>query len=212
MFWRTVVRHGRTDGAYNVGARLDAGASLSGYQRNRFFLNIEGRAFLDVSGLSAADSPADGRAFATLDFDRDGRIDLAVVNANEPLCELFANRSKAGHILALRFVGGNDRDEVSREWSVRDGYGVQVEVDVGGKTLLREHRAGEGFSAQNSETLLVGLGVYQRADAVRVRWPSGRVQQAAEVAAGMLVTVYENPRNSPTGVAFVVVPYRGVQP
>ena len=49
--------------------------------------------------------------FATLDFDRDGRVDLAVVNANEPLCELFANRSKAGHILALRFVGGNDRDE-----------------------------------------------------------------------------------------------------
>ncbi|MDE2810606.1 MAG: ASPIC/UnbV domain-containing protein, partial [Gemmatimonadota bacterium] len=76
----------------------------------------------------------------------------------------------------------------------------------------REHRAGEGFSAQNSATLIVGLGAYQRVDAVHVRWPSGRVQQVAEVAAGMLVTVYENPRNSPTGVAFVVVPYRGVQP
>ena len=208
MFWRTVVRHGRTDGAYNVGARLDAGASLSGYQRNRFFLNVEGRDFIDVSGLSAADSPADGRAFATLDFDRDGRIDLAVVNANEPLCELFANRSKAGHILALRFVGGNDRDEVSREWSVRDGYGVQVEVDVGGKTLLREHRAGEGFSAQNSATLIVGLGAHQRADAVHVRWPSGRVQRATDIAAGSLLTVYENSRHSPTGAAFVVVPYR----
>ena len=138
--------------------------------------------------------------FATLDFDRDGRIDLAVVNANEPLCELFANRSKAGHILALRFVGGNDRDEVSREWSVRDGYGVQVEVDVGGRTLLREHRAGEGFSAQNSATLLVGLGAYQRADAVRVRWPSGRVQRATDVAKLVsLLTVYENSRHSPTG-------------
>ena len=135
---------------------------------------------------------------------------MAVVNANEPLCELFANRSKAGHILALRFVGGNDRDGVSREWSARDGYGVQVEVDVGGRTLLREHRAGEGFSAQNSETLLVGLGAHQRADAVRVRWPSGRTQRATDVEAGVLLTVYENPRHSPTGVAFVVVPYRGV--
>ena len=202
------MRHGRTDGAYNVGARLDAGAALSGYQRNRLFLNV-GRDFIDLSGLSAADSPADGRAFATLDFDRDGRIDLAVVNANEPLCELFANRSKAGHILALRFVGGNDRAAVSHEWSVRDGYGVQVEVDVGGRTLLREHRAGEGFSAQNSATLLVGLGAHSRADAVRVRWPSGRVQQLAEVAAGALLTAYENPRHSPTGAAFVVVPYRG---
>ena len=133
---------------------------------------------------------------------------MAVVNANEPLCELFANRSKAGHILALRFVGGNDRDEVSREWSVRDGYGVQVEVDVGGRTLLREHRAGEGFSAQNSATLIVGLGAHQRADAVRVRWPSGRTQRATDVAVGSLLTVYENPRHSPTGVAFMVVPYR----
>ena len=207
MFWRTVVRHGRTDGAYNVGARLDAGASLSGYQRNRLFLNVEGRDFIDLSGLSAADSPADGRAFATLDFDRDGRIDLAIVNANEPLCELFANRSKAGHILALRFVGGNERDEVSREWSVRDGYGVSVEVDVGGKTLLREHRAGEGFSAQNSATLIVGLGAHLRADAVRVRWPSGRTQRTTDVEAGVLLTAYENSRHSPTGAAFVTAPY-----
>lgn len=203
------MRHGRTDGAYNVGARLDAGASLSGYQRNRLFLNVEGRAFLDVSGLSAADSPADGRAFATLDFDRDGRIDLAVVNANEPLCELFANRSKEGHFLALRFVGGNDRAAPTSAWSVRDGYGVQVEVEVGGRTLLREHRAGEGFSAQNSATLIVGLGAHPRADAVRVRWPSGRMQRITDVAAGALLTAYENPRHSPTGAAFVVMPYRG---
>ena len=201
------MRHGRTDGAYNVGARLNAGASLSGYQRNRLFLNVEGRDFIDLSGLSAADSPADSRAFATLDFDRDGRIDLAVVNANEPFCELFANRSKAGHILALRFVGGNDRDEVSHEWSVRDGYGVSVEVDVGGRTLLREHRAGEGFSAQNSATLIVGLGSRQCADAVRVHWPSGRTQRATDVAAGSLLTAYENSRHSPTGAAFVTAPY-----
>lgn len=206
------MRHGRTDGAYNVGARLDAGASLSGYQRNRLFLNVEGRSFLDVSGLSAADSPADGRAFATLDFDRDGRIDLAVINANEPLCELFANRSKAGHFLALRFVGGNDRAAPTSAWSVRDGYGVQVEVEVGGRTLLREHRAGEGFSAQNSATLIVGLGAHLRVDAVRVRWPSGRMQRITDVAAGALLTAYENPRHSPTGGAFVVVPYRGGEP
>ena len=153
-----------------------------------------------------------GRAFATLDFDRDGRIDLAVVNANEPFCELFANRSKAGHILALRFVGGNDRDEVSREWSGRDGYGVSVEVDVGERTLLREHRAGEGFSAQNSATLIVGLGAHLRADTVRVYWPSGRTQRATDVGAGVLLTVYENSRYSPTGGAFVMVPYCSGEP
>ena len=207
------MRYGRTDGSYNVGARFDAGASLSGYQRNRLFLNIaDGRDFIDVSGLSAADSPANGRAFAILDFNRDGRTDLAIVNANEPLCQLFANRSAAGHMLALRFVGGNDRDASSREWSARDGYGVQVEVDVGGKTLLREHRAGEGFSAQNSATLIVGLGAHRQADVVRIRWPSGRIRHLEDIAAGTLLTVYENPRHSPTGAGFVAAPYRDVEP
>lgn len=202
------MRHGKTDGSYNVGARLDAGASLSGHQRNRLWLNIEdGRDFINISGLAAADSPADGRAFATLDFNRDGRIDLAIVNANEPLCELFVNRSPVGKMLALRFVGGNDSAAASSEWSARDGYGAQVEVDVGGKTLLREYRAGAGFSAQNSSTLIVGLGVHERADAVRVRWPAGRVQRLEHVEAGMLLVVYENIQHSPTGAEFVVEPY-----
>ena len=202
------MRSGRTDGSYNVGARFDAGASLSGSQRNRLFLNVQdGRDFIDISGLSAADSPADGRAFATLDFNRDGRTDLAIVNANEPLCQLFANNSAAGQVLALRFVGGNDTDAASSGWSARDGYGAQVTVDVAGKTLVREHRAGEGLSAQNSSTLIVGLGAHERVEAVRVRWPSGRVQCLESVGAGMLLTVYENVEHSPAGEEFVVEPY-----
>lgn len=191
-----------------MSTRLDAGAGLGSHQRNRLFLNIEdGRDFLDISGLSAADSPGDGRAFATLDFDRDGRTDLALVNANEPLCQLFANRSTAGQMLALRFVGGNDRADASDKWSARDGYGTQVEVYIGEKLLLREHRAGEGFSAQNSATLITGLGTHQQVDTIRIRWPSGRVQTIEDIAANTLLTVYENPQHSPTGEAFVPTRY-----
>ena len=36
-------------------------------------------------------------------------------------------------------------------------------------------------------------------NAVRVRWPSGRTQRAPDVVADSLLTVYENPRHSPTG-------------
>ena len=201
------MRDGRTDGSYNVGARLDAGASLSGYQRNRLFLNQDGRNFVDISALAAADSPADGRAWARLDYDRDGRIDLVLANANEPLCQLYRNRAPTGRMLALRFVGGNDRAEPSARWSARDGYGAEVEVAVAGKTLLREHRAGEGFSAQNSATMIIGLGEYERADAVRVRWPSGRIQTAENLAAGSLITVYERIGQSPANKAFVTTPY-----
>ena len=201
------MRNGRTDGSYNVSARIDSGASLSGNQRNRFFLNQDGRYFVDISALSAADSRADGRAWARLDYNRDGRVDLVLANANEPLCQLFKNIAPTGRMLALRFVGGNERAEPSAGWSARDGYGAEIEVTVAGKILLREHRAGEGFSAQNSATMIIGLGEYERADAVKVHWPSGRIQIAENVAAGSLLTVYERVGQSPANEAFVTTPY-----
>ena len=58
---------------------------FSGSERNRLFLNRAGKQFLDVSGLSGVDSPADGRVSVWWDYDRDGRQDLAVINSSSPL-------------------------------------------------------------------------------------------------------------------------------
>jgi peroxiredoxin len=38
---------------------------------------------------------------------------------------------------------------------------------------------------------------------LRTRWPSGREQTIADIAAGTLVTLYENPQQSPTGESAV---------
>jgi len=203
------VRHGRTDGSFSVAHRLAAGASLSGGERNHLFMNRGGHHFVDLSGISGADSPADGRAFALLDFDRDGWQDLAVVNANAPLFQLFRNQmgNATAGMLALRFVGGNHAGHPSRQWSARDGYGVTVTIDLAPGLIVRQHRAGEGFSAQNSPIMRIGLGDMSRAASLEVRWPSGKVQIATDVPAKTLVTVYENEGHSPTGEAFVIAPY-----
>ena len=204
------MRHGRTDGSFNVADRLLSGASLSGNERNHLFLNVEGRSFHELSGVSGADSPADGRAFALLDYDGDGWQDLAVVNANSPLLQLFRNRMAkraTGRMLAVRLVGGNWTPRASSEWSARDGYGAVVSVDLPTGTIVREQRAGSGFSAQNSSLLRIGLGAVDRVPELRVRWPSGKTQIAEEVPAGALVTVYENPQHSPIRKTFVVAPY-----
>ena len=204
------MRHGRTDGSFSVGDRLAAGASLSGSERNHLFLNQGGDRFVDLSGISGADSPADGRAFTLLDFDRDGWQDLAVVNANAPLFQLFHNQMGDGStaaMLALRFVGGNHADQPSQQWSARDGYGATVTIDVAPGTIVRQHRAGEGFSAQNSPIMRIGLGDMSRVASLEVRWPSGKVQIATDVPARTLVSVYENEGHSPTGEAFVIAPY-----
>ncbi len=179
-------------------------------------MNRDGETFADVSAVAGLDSVADGRCFVAWDYDRDGWQDIAVVNANHPQLELFHNeigllegqRQGGGEVLALRFVGGNASAGPGGGWSARDGYGARVEVDLGDVVLRREHRAGEGLGAQNSATLVIGIGRRSGARSLRIRWPSGRSQEIAGVAAGTLLTVHEDPGSSPTGEAFLREPYR----
>jgi thiol-disulfide isomerase/thioredoxin len=188
------------------------GVSFSGNERNNLFLSLAAKRFEDISGVSGIDHPADGRALGIFDYDRDGWLDLAIVNANSPLLQLYRNRIRnlVGErpVLAVRFRGGNRTSSPADGFSPRDGYGAVVEVEVDGVRLVREHRAGEGFAAQNSATLLLGLGAGSDGGAVRVRWPSGRVQELAFAAEGSLVTVYEDASESPDGSGFRIAPYR----
>ena len=192
--------------------RLQSGASFSGHERNHVFLNQNGDDYVEVSGISGLDHPGDSRAFGVLDYDRDGWQDIAVVNANAPLFQLFRNqmgeRSDAGRMVAIRFEGGNRFAFPSSEWSSRDAYGARAVLDVQGRELLREHRAGEGLAAQNSATLHVGVGTAEEVTRLEIDWPSGRRSDTTAVPAGTLVTAYEDPSASPTGAPFILTPYR----
>jgi thiol-disulfide isomerase/thioredoxin len=206
-FWeRFKPRRGPRD---SIRKALLRGASWSGKEANHFFLNLAGQQFKDISAVAGLDDIADGRSFGIFDYDRDGWLDFAVTNKNEPRIELFRNgigRLSDQGFVALRFVGGNTSAQPS-EWSNRGGYGARVTLQVGDRALLREHRCGEGFAAQNSATLHVGIGQSPSAERLSVTWPSGQLQELADVPSGSLVTVYENPTQSPTGEAFVVSPY-----
>ena len=223
MFWRAVARDDpnspepslfdRSQGPHAAGAI--EGVSFSGHERNNLLLSAAAQRFDDVSGLSGMDHPADGRAMGVLDYDRDGWVDFAVVNANAPSFQLFRNRigeiaqtPEPRRMLALRFVGANDSARPDPARSNRGGYGARVEIDLGEVILLREHRAGEGFSSQNSRTLLVGLGQAEGARGLRVVWPSGAEQRFDAVPGDRLVTLYENPAESPDGSGLSVEPYR----
>lgn len=181
---------------------LNDGASLSGHERNHLFLNDGDGALIDISGTSGLDDPADGRAVGWLDFDRDGWLDFAVVNANAPTLQLYRNqigdlaRAQGRGEIAMRLVGGNRSPSKSAEWSNRDGIGARIEVHLGERTLVRELRAGEGFASQNSATLHVGIGKAESVDKITVRWPSGRTQSTDGVARNTLVTFYENPKDN----------------
>lgn len=149
----------------------------SGYERNKLFLNVEGADFADISGISGADSIADSRSWAAIDYDGDGWNDIALVNANTPLFNLYRNQigadSDCGWI-KVRLRGGAEDGGETREWSNRDAVGAVVEIRIGGRSLRRVRQLGEGFAAQNSATLTIGIGQAPSADSIEVTWPSGR--------------------------------------
>jgi len=176
--------------------------SLNGNERNRYFANHAGRSFSDISALSGLDNPADSRGFAILDYDRDGWQDIALVNANQPLFNLYHNEmgttGLSGGVIAIRFVGGNRQPSPSKGFGCRDGYGARIVVDLGNEKITREHRCGDGWSTQNSPTMMVGIGSHTNVVSLTVKWPSGRTTTTRGVPEGTLLTVYENPEDGPT--------------
>jgi len=215
----------RTRAPDNLGPQIDARLagverqgdkilvhSLNGSERNHYFANRAGRSFEDISALSGLDNPADSRGFAVLDYDRDGWQDIALVNANQPLFNLYHNEMPAaglrGGMIAIHLVGGNRTAAPSKEFACRDGYGARVTVDLGDTKLIREHRCGDGWSTQNSATMIVGIGSHTNVASVKVQWPSGTTASARAIPEGTLLTVYENRADSPSKTAFVGAYYR----
>lgn len=186
-------------GSFRGNLGIENGASHSGHEPNNVFHSQQGRQFSDVSGLSGFDHTGDGRSLAVWDYDRDGRSDLAVVNANRPLLQVFRNqtlpRTAENGFLAVRLVGGNDTDQPAPDLSPRDGYGARIELTLGEQRRIRELRGGEGLGAQNSSTLLLGLGKHRQVDKLRVIWPSGREQVFGPLSVNRLVTIHERPRD-----------------
>ncbi len=179
--------------------------SLSGGERNPFFLNRSGERFDDLSLISGADSEKDGRTVAIWDYDRDGFLDLAVINSNAPKLAIYQNQL-AGELpgrnaVFLRLRGANTTLNATGKKSNRDGYGAVVRASVGGKVLRAEHRCGTGFAAQNSALMHLGIGTAEQIDSLTIRWPSGTVQQLGNLPAGYLVTITEGGQSSSTPYA-----------
>jgi hypothetical protein len=143
--------------------------------------------FTDVAMAVGADDIKDGRGMATADFDNDGDLDI-VINSNPgdsgraELSRATLLRNNVGdqrNWLAVELRGGagaHDGD-AGGKWSNRDAVGAQVTLETGADKQLRLVTAGSGFASQHSSRLYFGLGDRTRADALVVRWPSGRVER-----------------------------------
>ncbi|MBI4576819.1 MAG: ASPIC/UnbV domain-containing protein, partial [Planctomycetes bacterium] len=74
----------------------------------------------------------------------------------------------------------------------RDGVGARVELAVGGRMQVRVRRAGGAYLSGHDPRLFFGLG---EGDAepvrIRVRWPSGTVEESLGAGRDRVVEVEE---------------------
>ncbi|HEX2293995.1 MAG TPA: CRTAC1 family protein [Actinomycetota bacterium] len=155
-------------------------------QPNATFVSTGSRPvrFADLSAVAGAADDQVGRGLSLADYDRDGRVDLYVVNqGGRPI--LYRNVTPRGprHWLEVDLVGTS---------SNRDGCGARLVATVGRTKLLRQVFCGSVGLGGGSDTVVhFGLGRARRVDSLRIVWPSGRVQTLRDVAADRLLEVEE---------------------
>lgn len=170
----------------------------SGNERNKLFLNHSGTSFVDLSPASGADSIADSRSWAAVDYDRDGFPDIALVNANSPLLELLHNDAPTltntpNHSLAVRLIGANHTASPNPKNSPRTPYGATVTATLPDRTTVtRTLDGGSGFAAHPSTTLLLGLGQHPGATSLTVTFPSGQTRTLTNIQSGTVITIPEH--------------------
>ena len=159
-------------------------ADIGGTQHNELFVNEGNGKFADLSAPSLTDDPGQSRGVALADFDRDGRVDMLVVDqAGSP--HLYRNITPMGnrHWLEVHTIG---------TVSNRDGCGARLILTAGGVSMLREVFCGStSVSSGSDSTVHFGLGTATRVTQLVVEWPSGRRQVLRNLMPDRLISVTE---------------------
>ena len=166
--------------------------SWCGRERNVFYRRpepVDGQAarFYDFSGVSGLDYADDSRAFAVMDVDGDGNLDLLLKSRLGPQLRVLRNNCGHGKPTAAFRLRGTK--------SNRDAIGARVEIDG----RVQFVTAGSGFLSQHSKTLYFALP--SKTSTVRITWPSGAVETHENIQPGFRYDVTEGSAN-PSRVSF----------
>lgn len=170
---------GWEDLAVAAGPAMDL---TSADQPDAVFINHMGT-FLDLSAASHANDLGDGRGLAFADYDRDGDVDMLVVNKTGS-ARLYENVTPMGtnHWLQVDPVGTA---------SNRDGCGAKMVLTIGAVKLLRQLLCGSSLGAGNDTVVHFGLGTATTVDELVIYWPSGTQQTLTNLAVDQLIQVTE---------------------
>jgi len=186
-------------GDFNNDMHLDLFVLASGEigkQENLLLLN-RGDGYFDVvplAGGAAGPRSGVGDSVTTVDFDRDGCLDLFVATGGSMGRSLGMPSEDGGYRLYRNLCNtGNHWLEIDLEGTTsnRDGIGARVRVSAGGVTQTRIQDGGIHHRGQNHSRLHFGLAKNARVEKISVQWPSGAVQELTGVGGNQILRIKE---------------------
>jgi len=144
-----------------------------------------GKGRFDSVGASlgaAFNVPQVGRGAAYGDYDRDGDLDILLINNQGPARLLKNDGGNRNHWLTIRTVGTKAN---------RDGIGAVVRVESASDVQTQTVHSGSSYCSQSDLALTFGLGPDTTVKSIDVAWPSGTKDRVAGVAANQFVRMQE---------------------
>lgn len=151
--------------------------------RPLLFRNEHNGQFVDVSAWAGPYFRREWlcRGAATGDLDEDGDLDLAVSHQREASSVLRNDTPVENQSLVVKLIGTGP--------SNRSAVNARVEVLGLGMRVVREVIGGGSFQSSSDRRVHIGLGIRTAAPTLQVRWPSGAVEEWADVPAGRYAAV-----------------------
>jgi tetratricopeptide (TPR) repeat protein len=124
-----------------------------------------------------------GRAVARLDWNLDGKPDLAVGLMDAPSYILTNTSTVDNHRhISLKLVARG---------SARDAIGTTITTTIGESERVHQLTAGDGYQSSNEHRLHIGCGPAAQVDRLSVAWPSGTRQVFNNVPTSVSATLIE---------------------
>jgi hypothetical protein len=167
------------------------GQSYGGYEKNRFFLNQGGLAFVEVAHLMGLAIEQDSRNAVAGDLDADGRVDLVTTTLErwprfQATLQVFHNELPAvGNWIG--FVFRDDPGHVSP-------IGVVVTVRYAGHSQTGTIVTGDSHRTQSANVVHFGLGSGTAVDSVTIQWPNAGTTQIERPAVNQYHRIVAPPR------------------
>ena len=150
----------------------------------RLFMNNKDGSFTEQAFLRGIADTGEGRGIACNDFDRDGDIDIVILN-HSGAPSYYENHFRRTLDFSDNFLNIRLRGTGGNQYA----YGAKVYVTAGSLSQYREMRFENNYISNNAPELHFGLAAHSNIDEVRIEWPDGQTTTLNDVDPNQFLVV-----------------------